>query len=138
MGMVLFSSLHGYCMVIGFSFTFAGSVTSLQGTSCNAECAAISTNICKALANTTDISWFSQKLEEKGLISSQARNAVTHAGWSNGEKVEFLLDCVKTQVFANPIAFTVFSEILLTKPSLQPHAEMQSDSYRKYNYNHST
>ena len=103
----------------------------MQGTNCNAECAAISTNIHKALANATDVSWFSQKLEEKGLISSQARNDVTHAGYSNGEKVEFLLNHVKAQVFTNPIAFSVFCEILLTHPSLQPHVEMLSDSYRK-------
>ena len=107
-------------------------MTSLQGTNRNAECAAISTNICRALASATDVSWFSQKLEEKGLISSQARIAVTYAACSNGEKVEFLLNHVKAQVLTNPIAFSVFCEILLTKPSLQPHAEMLSDSYRKW------
>ena len=109
-------------------------MTSLQGTNHNAECAAISSDVCKALATATDISWFSQKLEAKGLISSQARNAVTYAGWSNGEKVEFLLNHVKAQVLANPIAFSILCEILLTHPSLQPHAEMLSDSYRKYSH----
>ena len=108
-------------------------MTSLQGTNRNAECAAISNNICKALANATDVSWFSQKLEEKGLISSQAKNAVTYAGYSNGEKVEFLLNHVKVQVNTNPIAFSILCEILLTHHSLQPHAEMLSDSYRKSN-----
>ena len=103
----------------------------MQGTNRNAECAAISTSISNALANATDVSWFSQKLEEKGLISSQARNAVTYAGYSNGEKVEFLLNHVKAQVLTNPIAFSILCEILLTHHSLQPHAEMLSDSYRK-------
>ena len=121
-------------LVTGFFFsTVAGSMTSLQGTNRNAECAAISTNIHKALANATDVTWFSQKLEEKGLISSQAKNAVTYAGYSNGEKVEFLLNHVKAQVLTNPIAFSILCEILLTHPSLQPHAEMLSDSYRKSN-----
>ena len=121
-------------LVTGFFFsTVAGSMTSLQGTNRNAECAAISTNIHKALANATDVTWFSQKLEEKGLISSQAKNAVTHAGYSNGEKVEFLLYHVKAQVLTNPIAFSILCEILLTHHSLQPHAEMLSDSYRKSN-----
>ena len=113
-------------------FTVVGSMT-LQDTNRNAECAAINTNIHKALANATDVSWFSQKLEEKGLISSQAKNAVTYAGYSNGEKVEFLLNHVKAQVNTNPIAFSILCEILLTHPSLQPHAAMLSDSYRKSN-----
>ena len=135
--MVLCSSLllffSGYNIVTGFLFLLAGSMTSLQGMNRNAECAAISTNISKALANATDVSWFSQKLEEKGLINSQAKNAVTHAGYSNGEKVELLLNHVKAQVNTNPIAFSILCEILLTHPSLQPHAEMLSDSYRKSN-----
>ena len=101
-------------------------MASLQG----AESAAISTNFCRALATTVDISWFSQQLEEKGLITSQESSAVTHAGWGNHEKIEFLLNHVRAQV-TNPIAFSAFGEILLTKPSLQPHAEMLSDSYRK-------
>ena len=117
-------------MYIIVLFIVAGSIT-LQGTNRNAECAALSNTICKALANATDVSWFSQKLEEKGLINSQARNAVTHDGCSNEEKVGFLLNHVKAQVLSNPIAFSVFCEILLTKPSLQPHAEMLSDSYCK-------
>lgn len=92
-------------------------------------CTSQSCVLSNAISNASGISWFSQKLKEGGLISSQVRNAVdATTSFSSTEKCSLLLSAVD---FSNPKAFHILLEILRANPALYPSADMLELSHGK-------
>ena len=85
--------------------------------------------LCNVIVNAGSISWFSRKLEERGLISFQTRVDVeTMGGYSPSEKCDHLLNAVN---FSDPEALDTFLEVLRDKPALHPFAELLARFHRK-------
>ena len=92
-------------------------------------CTSQSYILCNAISNAGSISWFSQKLNERGLISSQVRNDVDAAtSFSPTEKCSLLLSAVD---FSNPEVFHTLLEILRGNPALCPYADVLEWSHGK-------
>lgn len=94
-----------------------------------AKVKAISANaalICDAITTVSSVTWFSQKLEEKCLITSQVGMNTT--GRSPYEECNNLLNAVKVQVQADPSNFAKFLEIFQNEDALKHYADRVSES----------
>ena len=84
-----------------------------------------SRDLCNGITRVSTVTSFALSLEQKGLITSDAKSSILNTlGISDLDKCTRLLDAVREQVGMDPAKFESFVGIFRREPALSSHTNM--------------